>query len=654
MPRHVTSGTPSRAEHYPPLRPRYAWLRSALALGAAVVGLYAVFELTGLRGPLSPARVSGAHSNYDSRCQACHVAFRGAVSLRCQRCHDTGGGGRLTQAAHVFFGSGDARKAAASERVACARCHVEHLGSQARLSAVDQSQCLACHAARRPAAAGQAFRISSLSNHPEFKVLRDNLRGDPRMLFSHKRHMKPMLKAGAASEWDSCTRCHVPDRRTGARDFEPIVFETHCQRCHTDDLAMEAVVTADVQLDAGLRGALGAFNRTGDSIQRAGIRHKDEWVLFNLRKLQFELYPDAYAQDRAALLARASQLERRLYQADALAGLPLEALRQREAGLQAEIARLAPRLEANPAGRELLGAARLQEVLGAVQAAGDTDAKAQLDQALQQAKDLGQAQAASAPLSPEDFDARRRELLTVLDVMAAADRTRTRTLDDLRRRLLALQPGEPGRDNLDRALRQRRDDLERVRDEIALRQAGVAPENLPLPERDALRRDLDQVRDQLAKFYRFGGPSPALSESQRQHKEEALKKLTGLGAKDANERCAKCHRIESGSLSAPRPARSVMVRAAFAHRNHLIAPLPQPGLLERVIGAFRSKAAIPAEELRQRYRCAYCHAGIEQAGDPPRKPAIPSVAFCRDCHRSGGARHDCALCHRYHPTGASS
>jgi hypothetical protein len=73
-----------------------------------------------------------------------------------------------------------------------------------------------------------------------------------------------------------------------------------------------------------------------------------------------------------------------------------------------------------------------------------------------------------------------------------------------------------------------------------------------------------------------------------------------------------------------------------------------------VIGAFRSKAAIPAEELRQRYRCAYCHAGIEQAGDPPRKPAIPSVAFCRDCHRSGGARHDCALCHRYHPTGASS
>ena len=66
---------------------------------------------------------------------------------------------RLTQAAHVLFGSGDPRRAAAAAGVACARCHVEHRGRHAALSAVAETQCASCHFRRFAA-------------HPEFALLR--------------------------------------------------------------------------------------------------------------------------------------------------------------------------------------------------------------------------------------------------------------------------------------------------------------------------------------------------------------------------------------------------------------------------------------------------------------------------------------------------
>jgi hypothetical protein len=217
--------------------------------------------------------------------------------------------------------------------------------------------------------------------------------------------------------------------------------------------------------------------------------------------------------------------------------------------------------------------------------------------------------------------------------------------------VLALVPGEAATATLQRAIRQRRDDLARVRDEIRLREAGAGAESRVLPERLALQLDLQRSREQAQNYFSFSGLAPAVADADRQRKEGALRGLTGEGS---GEHCAKCHTIVRGSLPLPRPAKSVMVRAVFAHKKHLIAPLPQPGAWTRLKATFSRKAPSDAAEIQRRYRCAYCHDGIQKAADAPRKPSIPVVQSCRECHNSSGARFDCQLCHRYHPPGVPS
>ncbi len=652
MPRKPTWGTPGRSEHFPKLRGLYLLFIPAVLLGIVVFVMLGAFQTIGVRGPLSPGDVTSAHAVYDTRCEACHVSRAGAVSVRCQRCHDTGGAARLTQSAHVLFGSGSVTKSGATEDLQCARCHVEHRGSQARLADVEEGQCLRCHASWRPASEGLAYRIASFAGHPEFKVLRDNQQGNPRLLFSHKAHMKPMLKEGAAGEWETCTRCHAPEREAAARDLEPISFEQHCLRCHGDELAMQPVPLKDVQETVEVRDAGGAFQKTPDGqITKTGVRHRDPWILFNMRKLQWELYPEEYARDRAAVFGRMSQLQRRIAQAEPLAGIDVEALKQREAGLVEELRRLESRTSQKRVANDAAGLARLQEVAAAALAAADPDAQKRAAEIKNEAQPLEGKTVAPEALSVDEFEARRRELLAVLDALGAADPSRARTVDDLRRRVLALVPGEPAGATLQRAVKQRRDDLARVHDEIQLRAAGAGVESRVLPERLALQLDLQRQTEQAQSYFSFTGLPPALSDADRQRKQAALTALTGEGAR---ERCAKCHAIVHGSLQPPRPARSVMVRAVFAHKKHLIAPLPQPGLVARIKATFRREPPSSSEEIQRRYRCAYCHEGIQKAADAPRKPSIPAVQSCRECHHAGATRQDCQICHRYHPPGVPS
>src|SRR5262249_3234986 len=117
---------------------------------------------------------------------------------------------------------------------------------------------------------------------------------------------------------------------------------------------------------------------------------------------------------------------------------------------------------------------------------------------------------------------------------------------------------------------------------------------------------------------------------------------------------AKCHTITHGSLSTVAPAKSVMVRAAFGHTKHLIAALPEPGMVQRVVNFVKGKKPTSAEENQRRFRCAYCHDGIQAAGDAPRKPPLPAVRSGRESHQAGAPRQDCQLCHRYHPPGVLS
>ncbi|MFI4941728.1 MAG: cytochrome c3 family protein, partial [Burkholderiales bacterium] len=337
MARGVSWGTPGRSAHYAPLRPKWKFLGPALILGLGALALPLALHAIGWRGSLSPGAVTSPHAPFEAGCEECHTPRAGVADARCQRCHDASGAGRLTGAAHVLFGSGDARKAAASAPPPCVGCHVDHQGRGARLAAVDQRQCGACH-----------FR--SLSAHPEFALLRESGRDEPGIQFPHERHMRELAKQNVA-EKDACLRCHEP---AGAhRDLQPIAFDRHCASCHekngsiglVEPIPLEDVVApAQLMARGGVNFRIEEFEESRGRIAKTALRHRDDWVVFNLRQLWRGLDAAGFAAARSALAAREAQLVRRQALAAPLAGLDVEALQSREAALAAELEGLEARL----------------------------------------------------------------------------------------------------------------------------------------------------------------------------------------------------------------------------------------------------------------------------------------------------------------------
>lgn len=637
MPRQVTWGTPNRTKHYLQPRPAYARVLRALAAGAAVAVALLVFNLTRWREPLMPGALVAQHANIES-CQECHAPRMGASDLRCQRCHDPSGAGRLVQAAHAAQIAGAGRRNVrapelADER-ACASCHIEHRGRDTVLREVPEQQCLSCHAVRRPEASGQRFRIASFASHPEFRPLRDKLREAPGLEFTHGRHVREVRKKlekaqpGTTDEM-TCAECHQLDART--RDFAPITYDAHCASCHQADLAMEPVAEADVlaaePTDDLVRG--------GGKVARRKVAHKDDWVVRNVRLLQSELYPEAYAAARGRLLARAAVLRRRLVLAEPLAGLDLSALQDRRQALDLEYQRLEGRIDAQEtAAQAIAPTSRQEEVAAAAAAAGDAELAAEAERLRAET----QAMPPSAGLSPAEFEAARRRLLALVDAVAASDKSLRPRADYLRMRLLALGPGESGLDGLKRARQQRARELDRIRDEIALRGSGVPPTALPDLERRAIERALVDAERKAREF-----PEPATAAappSARAGKEESLRALTGA----AGERCAKCHVVQDGGFVPVVASKPVLVLSAFLHEPHLRAAIPTPPFWRRLMGTARAASG------GSHTSCTYCHEGIMMSKSSA-DLHLQSIQSCRECHRPQGARQDCRSCHRYHPPG---
>lgn len=621
MPRKVTWGTPGRTEHYVHPRGKWAFLLPALALGVAVLVGLLLLQAVGVREPLAPGAVISRHAPIEARCEECHTPRRGASDLRCQRCHDPGGAGRLTNGAHVLFGSGDARKAAGAPRVDCARCHVEHQGRAARLAAVNELECAQCH-----------FR--SFSGHPEFAVLRSRNVETPGIKFGHDSaepakfvgHVAEVARVLRVGPERTCAECH--QRSSSQRDFSPVSFDLHCASCHAKDgsVGMIDPVPQDDALPPDRIAALGVpaaglgsaeeFATGRGKISKSAVRHNDDWVIFNLRKLRREIDPDGWAVERGALLARLSQLQRRLAQATPLASLDRAALEERERAIRTEIrgleTRIARQATAAPPGA---GLSRLDEVRGAATAAGDDASRAAAEDLRAGAEPLQKSAVPAAALPPEEFEARRRELLALLDAVEGADPSLSPRAEDLRRRVLALAGGEPGLDILTRARDQRQADLLRVTDEEALRSAGIAPpaEALLEPERAALQRAIDDVQARLAMLSQVPAPQAALTPEELQRKKETVEVLTVP--------CVKCHLFDGAAMARPVAARPVLVRARFEHRPHL---LPVQG------------------------DCYHCHDAI-------RKSTVSAdlnfggVQSCRECHKPRSVSQDCQTCHRYHP-----
>ena len=612
MARRVTWGTPFRSLHYIFPRGKWAFLVPSLLAGGGLLVLLLAFHLIGWRNPVSPGPVIGPHSNFESRCEECHKPRHGASNIRCQRCHDPGGAGRLSNNAHVFFGSADAAKASAAPHLDCAKCHVDHRGRNADLAAVDPVQCASCHDFRR------------LSKHPEFAVLRNQSREAPGILFTHDRHVKEALKETGGVAKDTCVTCHEAQApgKEGSRtaDLQRIEFDKHCASCHVKDDSVgriDPITLEDVVGPADLQGqGLGSFDASEFEIGRGRISkttvaHKDEWVLMNLRKLRREAFGESWAAERGALLARQNQLERRLAQAAPLARQDLEGLQARQTAALSEMKGLEARLAAQASAPGLAaGLKRVEDVAAAATAAGDPAAAAELRARLASLNATGLLPAA---LPGAEYDARRRELLVALEAIEGVDPGLKLRAADLRRRLAALRPGDTGTEILTRAKDQRQADLARVADEITLRESGLASPSTVLlaAEQRSIRDALKEVRARLALLSEGPEPKAKVTAGERERKKESIDVLVAP--------CSKCHIFKEGAFTRVAPARPVLVRSTFVHGPHLLQA-----------------------------ECSRCHAGVELS----KKSSdlnFKGVASCQECHAPGRTREDCASCHKYHP-----
>ena len=443
MSRRLPSGTPTRSVGYVyPDRKRRVWLWSAgagAALVLALVGLY----LAGAESALSPGPVIGAHAPIEGNCALCHNVGSVVDDIRCERCHDSAGSTRLTNQAHVLYGSGDVRKADRAESVACIECHTDHRGREHPLRQADNRECGTCHT------------FSSLRRHPEFAAVAAATQTGLGMKFPHERHIVDVQRDLGTE----CAACHVP--AADLADFEPIDFDRHCAACHAPDglitgktgrmsealLALGDDVPADSRQPGLIVEASGPPGRR--RVEVSGMAHRDPWVLYNAIKLSREIDPEEERAEIATLQAQLAWLEqqRRESPLRALTSTQLDAI---EASLSVQLGGLEERLAAVVADTDdttaLQGLADGARMLaGELDGAGLVAAGSGLDPsgrplvgALQDLQaSLGEAgETAPEPeaVAADRFERRKQELLGLLDAIAArGDESIQSRAADLRR-----------------------------------------------------------------------------------------------------------------------------------------------------------------------------------------------------------------------------
>jgi hypothetical protein len=406
---------------------RRVWLWSVgagAALVLALIGLY--FASVG--SALSPGPVIAAHAPIEGNCALCHNVGRGVEDIRCERCHDSIGSTRLTNQAHVLYGSGDVRKADRAESVACIECHTDHRGREHLLRQADARQCGSCHA------------FSTLRRHPEFAAVTAAIQTGLGMKFPHERHMADVQRDLGTE----CAACHVPTADLAA--FEPIDFDRHCAACHAPDgfitgktgKMSEALLVLgdDVPPDSRQPGLLveagGPPGRR--RVEVSGMVHRDPWVVYNATKLGREIDPEQERAEIATLQAQLAWLEqqRRESPLRALTSTQLDAI---EASLVVQLGALEDRLVAvaadsddSTALQRLAAGARTlaAELDGAGLAAagsGLDPSGRSLVEALQdlQANLSAAGEAAPEPeaIAADRWERRKQELLGLLDAIAA-------------------------------------------------------------------------------------------------------------------------------------------------------------------------------------------------------------------------------------------
>lgn len=182
---------PTYHRHVHPLRRT----RTLLSAAACAIGLFWV--VLGGDGLHANGAVASAHAPFQDNCAACHAGDFDAVP------------DPLCTACHAAADHHESKAAGPS----CASCHRDHRGRDG-LRVVSDAHCNTCH--------GEHRDIVGFSSHVEFAVQP----ADQHLRFNHKKHLDPKLQEGPLD----CASCHV----ARGRGHQPIEFDTHCARCHTE------------------------------------------------------------------------------------------------------------------------------------------------------------------------------------------------------------------------------------------------------------------------------------------------------------------------------------------------------------------------------------------------------------------------------------
>lgn len=315
----------------------------------------------------------------------------------------------------------------------------------------------------------------------------------------------------------------------------------------------------------------------------------------------------------AAAPADPQQFETRRQEIDALlqavAARTSGPVADRAADLRRRLGALGPDSSAAQADEEALAEwlRAIDATLRTLETAGATGAAAELYALRRQVE-----QQMSDGLAPEDRDARRRELLSLLDALATSSSEPVRArVAELRAALNALPDGSVG------VTRARRDQKGRLLQRIELEQTLRAAYGRALveaavaAERTAAGRLLDRLRGEAATLDAQIAAAP---------------QLTGSGPlRGLLDSCLRCHRLTDDE-TAMRPVlarRSMLAPTTFIHRPHLLQT-----------------------------RCETCHSTVatSKAGVDVN---LPAMATCQSCHNSSQVSAACVSCHLYHPRSAA-
>ena len=283
---------------------------TAVALFAAVGWLaIGLIQKDRLYRDTSPGQVARPHAAWDDRCDACH-APAGAADSTGSGLFGTRERWRSFRCAGCHAGSADDPKNYAPHHASiawkddraddCAACHSEHQGRDASLVRVPDSGCVRCHEnlnARHQAGAPEftqtvgRFKAGRADSHPEFRPV---AAAPKRTLqFDHGKHLALGLVAKAglnnanapytlnqidpayqpmyqrfADGRDApirldCAACHQLDAgvgdpglpaaqglpRAAGAYYLPIVFEKHCQGCHSQTITALQTVAHGVKTE---------------------------------------------------------------------------------------------------------------------------------------------------------------------------------------------------------------------------------------------------------------------------------------------------------------------------------------------------------------------------------------------------------------------